>query len=212
MKYLKVYSDFLDVTESLNNASMGRMFRAMLAYARDSTVPDLQGKEGVLWAVAQQMIDREREAYEDKVSSMERCREARKQKEAMQKSMQKPMISKEDKDKEKDKDKDKDKDIYIGAAAPAPKAHIYIHPPTVEEIGAYCQERGNQVDPQYFYNYYQANGWRVGKNPMRDWKAAVCAWETNGMAERMAPAREPSVSDNFKKAMELLKIEEAKQV
>lgn len=50
-------------------------------------------------------------------------------------------------------------------------------PPTVDDVRAYCLERGNHVDPERFVNYYTANGWRVGKNPMKDWKAAVRTWE-----------------------------------
>ena len=53
-------------------------------------------------------------------------------------------------------------------------------PPTLEEVTAYCKERGNGVDPQHFFDYYTANGWKVGKNPMKDWKAAVRSWENNG--------------------------------
>ena len=49
--------------------------------------------------------------------------------------------------------------------------------PTIEEIAAYCKERGNSVDPQKFLDHYEANGWRVGRTPMRDWKAAVRTWE-----------------------------------
>ena len=49
--------------------------------------------------------------------------------------------------------------------------------PTIEEVQAYCQERGNSVDAQKWYDYYSANGWRVGKNPMKDWKAAIRTWE-----------------------------------
>lgn len=49
--------------------------------------------------------------------------------------------------------------------------------PTLEEIQAYCQERGNSVDAQRFFDYYTANGWKVGKNPMKDWKATVRTWE-----------------------------------
>ena len=49
--------------------------------------------------------------------------------------------------------------------------------PTLEEVKAYCSERGNKVDPERFIDYYTANGWRVGKNPMKDWKAAVRTWE-----------------------------------
>ena len=44
--------------------------------------------------------------------------------------------------------------------------------PTLEEVKAYCSERKNGVDAERFVNYYTANGWKVGKNPMKDWKAA----------------------------------------
>ena len=52
--------------------------------------------------------------------------------------------------------------------------------PTVEEVRAYCLERKNNVDAEHFVNYYTANGWLVGKNKMKDWKAAVRTWEHNG--------------------------------
>lgn len=52
--------------------------------------------------------------------------------------------------------------------------------PTVEEIRQYCTERGNTLDPEYFYDYYESVGWVVGKNrPMKDWKAAIRTWERN---------------------------------
>lgn len=50
-------------------------------------------------------------------------------------------------------------------------------PPTVEEVAAYCDERGNNIDPQHFVDYYSARGWMIGKNHMKDWKAAVRTWE-----------------------------------
>jgi predicted phage replisome organizer len=50
-------------------------------------------------------------------------------------------------------------------------------PPTLEEVEAYCRERGNRVDPERFLDYYTSNGWKVGKNTMKDWKAAVRTWE-----------------------------------
>ena len=209
MKYLKIFTDFLDVVEPLGDSAAGRLFKSMLRYAMDGTVPVLKGKEGVAWTVARQHMDREAEVYEKKVKHLKRGN--------VPVTEKKGSVSEQDKDKEKDNDKDKDKDkyIYMGGKppeAPAPKAHIYIQPPSLEEIRSYCQERGNQVDPEYFYHYYQSNGWRVGKNPMRDWKAAVCAWETNGMAQKMAPARKPDFLDNFRGAMELLNLEEAKEV
>lgn len=51
--------------------------------------------------------------------------------------------------------------------------------PDVKQVAEYCRERGNTVDPERFCDYYDANGWKVGKNPMKDWKAAVRTWEKN---------------------------------
>lgn len=50
-------------------------------------------------------------------------------------------------------------------------------PPTLEEVREYCKERNNRVDPERFIDHYESNGWKVGKNPMKDWKAAVRTWE-----------------------------------
>lgn len=49
--------------------------------------------------------------------------------------------------------------------------------PSVEEVRAYCQERHNSVDAEQFVDYYESKGWRVGHNPMKDWKACVRTWE-----------------------------------
>lgn len=53
--------------------------------------------------------------------------------------------------------------------------------PTTEQVAAYCLERGNTVDPQAWMDHYTANGWKVGRNPMKDWKAAVRQWERNDL-------------------------------
>ena len=60
---------------------------------------------------------------------------------------------------------------------PAPR----FTPPTIDEVSDYCVERGGIVDPERWFAYYESNGWRVGKNPMNDWKAAVRTWERNGV-------------------------------
>lgn len=70
--------------------------------------------------------------------------------------------------------------------------------PTHEEIVSYCIERRNNIDPQAFLNYYESNGWKVGRNPMKNWKAAIHTWErrqgdrrheTNQYTDNSAPAR-----------------------
>lgn len=59
-------------------------------------------------------------------------------------------------------------------------------PPSVEQVRAYCRERGNSIDPEAFVNYYASKGWTVGRAPMRDWRAAVRTWEQRRRAERKA--------------------------
>lgn len=49
--------------------------------------------------------------------------------------------------------------------------------PTLEEVKQYCLERNNNIDPESFIDYYNSNGWKVGKNPMKDWKATIRTWE-----------------------------------
>lgn len=49
-------------------------------------------------------------------------------------------------------------------------------PPTTEEIQAYCNEKHYNVNPEHFIDYYESNGWKVGRNSMKDWKAAVRNW------------------------------------
>jgi len=49
--------------------------------------------------------------------------------------------------------------------------------PSVQEVAEYIRSRGSNVDAQRFVDFYTSNGWKVGKNPMKDWKAAVRTWE-----------------------------------
>ena len=49
--------------------------------------------------------------------------------------------------------------------------------PTLEEVSQYCQERENNVSAQAFIDFYTSKGWKVGNQPMKDWKAAIRTWE-----------------------------------
>lgn len=65
----------------------------------------------------------------------------------------------------------------------APQSKRFVKP-TVEEIVAYCEERHNNVDAQRFYDFYESNGWLIGHNPMKDWRACVRRWEKSSDAEK----------------------------
>ena len=60
----------------------------------------------------------------------------------------------------------------------ATPAHTF-RKPTVQEVAAYADEIGSAVDPHAFWNYYESNGWKVGRNAMKDWRATVRRWNAN---------------------------------
>ena len=69
------------------------------------------------------------------------------------------------------------------------KKRTQFAPPTLEDVQAYCTERGNGVDANAFVDYYTANGWRVGRNKMRDWKASVRYWERNSVNSTLTKSK-----------------------
>ena len=79
---------------------------------------------------------------------------------------------------ELEKDIEIEKEIHSSAKSTTTKRKCF-EKPTLSEIKAYCIERNNNVDAQHFYDYYESNGWKVGKNSMKNWQAAVRTWEKN---------------------------------
>lgn len=63
-------------------------------------------------------------------------------------------------------------------------------PPTPEEVNVYCRERNNGIDGSEFCDFYTSKGWKVGKNPMKDWKAAVRTWERSRKQNAPQPKTE----------------------
>lgn len=71
-----------------------------------------------------------------------------------------------------------------------------FEPPTVDEVKAYCLERGNTVDAQVFVDFYTTNGWVQGKGkPIKDWQAAVRTWERNSKSCQQKGSPKPGFND-----------------
>lgn len=69
-----------------------------------------------------------------------------------------------------------EKEIYSSAKSTTTKRKRF-EKPSISDIKQYCIERNNCVNAEQFYDYYESNGWKVGKNSMKDWRAAVRTWE-----------------------------------
>lgn len=168
MKYLKVFTDFAEDIGDLGDAERGRLFTAMLTYAETGEEPELRGNERFLWKTAKKNIDNQRETYAARCEANARIATNRYQKAP-------ESTKKHETCQDKDKDKEYKETLPIGSAKKTGRA--VFTPPTEEEVKAYCLERKNNVDAQRFVDFYASKGWKVGNQPMKDWRAAVRTWE-----------------------------------
>ncbi len=84
----------------------------------------------------------------------------------------------------------------------------HFQKPSLSEVADYCRERANKVDPEQFYNFYESNGWKVGKNAMKDWHAAVRTWEKR--EKEVAPRKREPKEDVFTHNMRVMREMNAK--
>ena len=194
--YLKVYCTFEEDTACLNDSERERLLLAMVRYAKDKTVMTLPGNERFLWPMFKAQIDRDTANYntwsENGAKGGRPPKNQNKPNENQtepNENQNKPNETQKNhnKDKDKDEDKDKDKDEIKRFA-----------PPTPEEVRKYCLERGNHVDPDVFVDFYASKGWKVGNQPMKDWRACVRTWEKEDRGKghvRAVPAQAYSQRD-----------------
>ena len=198
------YFDIRPCIRRLNLEEKGILFEAILDYGEFGTIPEVDGTVGVAWDFIQQRLDRDTGRYDDKV---EQTKYAVAVREAKKKGIQLPpfekwrLLSEADRERLLSDDNERyptttstststttstSTDNKESVADKPPTRHRFS-PPSVEDVREYCKEKGYNVDPERFVDYYISNGWKVGRNPMKDWKAAVRSWERkekpNGKAE-----------------------------
>ncbi len=165
MKYLKIFTDFLQDMEPLSDDERGRLFSAMLRYAEDQTETDLTGNERFLWGTAKKQIDGQIEAYINQCEVNRRNRNESLRTATIRDESSR-IVTKED-ESSQEKEKDKEENIR--------KIYVFT-PPTVDEVRAFVDDYRLAVDAERFVDFYASKGWMVGKNKMKDWRAAVRSW------------------------------------
>lgn len=76
--------------------------------------------------------------------------------------------------------------------------------PTIEEVKNYCNERNNNIDPEAFIDFYKSKNWYIGKNKMKDWKAAVRTWEKREKSKPQTMSKLDSQINEYLKGKEYL--------
>lgn len=171
---------YLEKTSRLSDEQLGRLFRALMTYHKTGEIVSLDIREEMAFDFIKEDIDSDEKAYQKK------CDQARKNRlngiepASTDDNGRQPASTDDNGSKQynikKNKDNKKEKENIVPL-----KRFI---PPTVDEVALYCFERHNHVNAQKFVDYYSSNGWKVGKNPMKDWKAAVRTWESSEFTEK----------------------------
>ena len=192
MKYLKVWTSFLDIIRPKNEENgplyaddeIGRLFVMMLEYAESGKAPvKFAGNERFVWPAAKQWIDltfaeNEKQRKNGKKGGRPKTQENPEKPNETQENPNEPnetlKVKKNNRKESNGKECNGKQSINI-----VPLKRFV--PPTVDEIKEYCDRRGSWlIDPQAFIDYYEARGWMLNKDrKMVDWKAAVRTWENN---------------------------------
>ena len=199
-EYFNAYHSYLEAIELLNDAERGRLFTACLFYSMTGEVPELRGNERFAFAGMKSQIDRDSKQYENRCEINRKNGSLGGQTKPSERYQTLPNATDgyqtppKEKEKEKAKEKEKTKEKENGNSADKPR---HFTKPAVEDIRDYCRERRNAIDPQRFYDFYEAKGWRVGNQPMKDWQAAVRTWE----GREPAKPSDQSTSNPFKRML-----------
>ena len=183
MKYLKVWTDFLNVLEPLQDAEIGRLFVSMLRYADTGTEPgNFAGNERFLWAVAKRDID----IAADRAETL-RQNGSRGGRPKTKENQQEPIETKQNQSEPEESRKEKKRNEKKGNEKEKKDSNTLkrFDPPTVEEVAAYCRERRNNINAEYFVAYYAKQNWYLSNGrKMSDWKMAVITWERRDNAKK----------------------------
>lgn len=170
--------EYLAKCAKLSDQEVGRLFRALMQYHATGIEPELAGRESIAFDFIKEDIDKAEKAYAAK------CEKNRNNRLLSNDYERKRTITN---DNERAQNINKKEDIKENPLKGVKeKTLTRFSPPTVEEVAAYCLERGNKVDAQRFVDFYASKGWRVGNQPMKDWKACVRTWERQDGSSRPA--------------------------
>ena len=205
----------------LSREEKGDLFEAILDYGQYGLLPELDGMAGVAWDFLQPKLDRDHDRYDRTTQQKAYAayvREAGKRGEEklsfaqwqqvyplqtskviemyqpmssdIQTTNYKPQTTNSKPQTPNLKLQTTNNKLQPGLLEPAATPALFS-PPAREDILSYCQEKGYQMDVDSFLDYYTANGWKIGKSPMKNWQAAVRRWcrkeNENGKTDDKTP-------------------------
>ena len=182
------YRSFFEAVEDLPPEDFKQAVTAIMRYALDGTADDVKGVAKSILIMARPQIDKNNKRYENGTRGGRKPNDNQ----TITKTEPKCISSKPNVNVN-----DNVNDIKENTLKSVKEKRVA--PPTPEDVREYCREKGLNVDADRFVDFYESKNWYVGKNKMKDWKAAVRNWARSQRQESTAKGTEKPRNrfDNF---------------
>ena len=180
-KSFVMYESWGAAIEKMSNEQAGELIKAIYAYQKDPDAVPEDPALAFVFELIKQQLDADSQRYKEACAARSKAGKKGGRPKANA-SDRKQMVSEESKkskcfsEKAKKADNEYDNDLKENTIDGVKEKRFA--PPTLENVSEYCREMGyTNVDAERFIDFYTSNGWMVGKNRMKDWKAAVRNWD-----------------------------------
>lgn len=182
-KSFVMYESWGAAIEKMNNEQAGELIKAIYAFQKNPDVVPEDPAIAFVFEIIKQKLEEDNKRYEEVCAARSEGGKKGGRPKANA-SDKKQMVSEEskkskcfsEKAKKADNDNEYDNDLKENTLEGVKEKRFA--PPTLENVSEYCREMGyTNVDAVCFIDFYTSNGWMVGKNRMKDWKAAVRNWD-----------------------------------
>lgn len=172
------YRSYYEALKALPKRDQTSVLMSVIGYALDEETPSLSGVPLSVFTLIKPTLDSGRNKARSRMKKGRTSEE--------QNGTNGEQTIKEG-EREKEREEEGENDSSLPPTPLSRGKSKRFSPPSVEEVRAYCQERGNGIDPEAFVDFYAARGWKYGAGrPVVDWKAAVRTWEARRRAEQPA--------------------------
>lgn len=197
-----MYVDWLDMLEELDDAERGVLMLAVMRHQSGQELPEMGVGARVAFAQIRKQLDKDAAKYEDTAAKR---REAGKAGGVAKSNKTKQMLANASNDKQtvtnagkvKQTDPDNVNDNDLKERHLKVSKEKRFAPPTMENVSGYCREMGYCIDAERFVDFYESKGWMVGKNKMKDWKAAVRTWAKSAQSQAQSAQKPKNGFHNF---------------
>ena len=195
-----LYTKYLDNIQALSMEQRGMLFTSLMLYVSGQEPEEMDPVTAMAFSFIKSQMDKDIEKYNEtcakrseagklggRPKKQEEAKKAKKANGFSENQKKQGKAKKADNEYEYDNDNDLLKENT--------KRKVFSTP-TVDDVRAYCLERNNKVDPQQFVDFYESKGWMIGKNKMKDWKAAVRTWERSETKTRLGETAKLTKDNN----------------